>query len=404
MDVAPPLRWSGVQKRLSDGVWLIGWSPAEAWAVGVVGVVRDDGPVGATETDALSRSDAFAAVVGQAAALRELRAAARRPVHAYLLVGPAGAGASAAAEGLAAALLCPNGGCGHCRDCRLASSGQHPDLSGFVPSGASLSTEQVEEIIRLAVRSPVEGDRKVLVLHELHRIGLSVGPKLLKTVEEPPASTVFVMVADHVPRELVTVASRCVRIDLPPLQVHEVEGALLAEGASAAAAAVAAAAAMGDVERARLLLTDEGVGARREAWAGVPRRLDGSGATVAASAAELLDQVERGAAPLQAAHEAEATALEERIAAYGERGSGRKQLEAEHKRQLRRHRTGELRFGFATLAGRYRDALTVGAVGGDAAAHVAAVVAIDAAAEALTRNPNESLLLQALLLRLPPLS
>jgi DNA polymerase-3 subunit delta' len=99
----------------------------------------------------------------------------------------------------------------------------------------------------------------------------------------------------------VTVASRCVRIDLPPLQVAEVEGALLAEGASAQAAAVAAAAAMGDVDRARLLLTDEGVGTRRDAWAGVPRRLDGSGAAVAALAAELLDQVERGAAPLQAA-------------------------------------------------------------------------------------------------------
>ena len=356
------------------------------------------------ETDLVTKTgDAFAAVVGQAPALRALRSAARQPVHAYLLVGPAGAGATKAAQGLAAALLCADAGCGHCRDCRLALSGQHPDAIGFVPSGASLSTDQVEEIIRLAVRSPVEGDRKVLVLHELHRIGLNVGAKLLKTVEEPPASTVFVLVADHVPRELVTVASRCVRIDLPPLQVHEVEAALLAGGAPPAGAAVAAAAAMGDVERARLLLTDEGVVSRRDAWAGVPRRLDGSGAAVAAIAAELLDQVERGAAPLQAAQEAKVASLEERIAAYGERGSGRKQLEAEHKRQLRRHRTGELRFGLATLAGRYRDALAGDAPGVGAQGCVAAVTAIDAAAEALTRNPNEPLLLQALLLTLPPL-
>jgi DNA polymerase-3 subunit delta' len=142
---------------------------------------------------------AFAAVVGQEAALRSLRAAVHQPVHAYLLVGPAGAGARAAAEGLAAALVCEDGGCGRCRDCRLALSGQHPDVVGFVPSGASLSTEQVEEIVRLAARSPVEGDRKVLVLHELHRIGPNVGPKLLKTVEEPPASTVFVIVATTSP-------------------------------------------------------------------------------------------------------------------------------------------------------------------------------------------------------------
>ena len=381
----------------------------------MTGVGRSGGPslgcgmmggVVVTETEVVANpTDAFGAVVGQDRALRALRAAARRPVHAYLLVGPAGAGAAAAAEGLAAALLCADAGCGHCRDCRLVRSGQHPDAIGFVPSGASLSTEQVEEIIRLALRSPVEGDRKVLVLHDLHRIGPNVGAKLLKTVEEPPASTVFVIVADHVPRELVTIASRCVLVDLPPLPSHEVERALLAEGAAADAAAVAAAASMGDVERARLLLTDEGVVARRDAWAGVPRRLDGSGAAVAALVVELLDQVERGAAPLLAAHDAEVTALEERIAAYGERGSGRKQLEAEHKRQLRRHRTGELRFGFATLAGRYRDALAgTGAEAADLTSCVAAVAAIDAAAEALTRNPNESLLLQALLLGLPSLS
>lgn len=358
----------------------------------------------ATETSVEAPGDAFAAVVGQASALRALRAAARNPVHAYLLVGPSGAGAKAAGEGLAAALLCPEGGCGRCRDCRLALSGQHPDALSFVPSGASLSTEQVEDIIRLALRSPVEGERKVLVVHDLHRMAPNVGPKLLKTVEEPPPSTVFVILADHVPRELVTVASRCVRIDLPPLQAHEVEGALIAAVAEPTAAAVAAAASMGDMERARLLLADEDLGARRDAWAGAPRRLDGSGAAVAVLAAELLELVERGAAPLQAAHDAEAAALEERIAAYGERGSGRKPLEAEHKRQLRRHRAGELRFGLATLAGCYRDALATGAPGADPAACVAAVEAIDAAAEALTRNPNEPLLLQALFLGLPPLA
>ena len=94
-------------------------------------------------------------------------------------------------------------------------------------------------------------------------------------------------------------------------------------------------------------------------------------------------------------------ALEERIAAYGTRGSGKKQLEEQHKRELRRHRAEELRFGLATLAGTYRDALAGGA--GDAAAIISGLQAIDAAAEALGRNPNETLLLQALFLKLPPL-
>lgn len=358
--------------------------------------------MGATEIEGTA-GDPFGAVVGQAPALRALRAAARSPVHAYLLVGPAGAGAGVAAEGLAAALLCPTGGCGHCRDCRLGLAGQHPDLVSFVPSGASLSTEQVEEIIRLAVRSPIEGGRKVLLLHDLHRMAPNVGPKLLKTIEEPPPSTVFVIVADHVPRELVTISSRCVRIDLPPLPVTEIEAALVRGGADPAAAATAAAAAMGDVARARLLLTDAGLGARRASWEGVPRRLDGTGAAVATLVGELLDQVERAAAPLQAAQDAELAALEERVEAYGERGAGRKQLADEHKRQLRRHRTGELRFGLATLAARYRDGLAAGGAGAHGAACLRASAAIDASSEALVRNPNEPLLLQALLLQLPPL-
>lgn len=349
-----------------------------------------------------TEADAFAGVVGQDRAVRALRAAARAPVHAYLLVGPAGAGARAGAEALAAALLCAEGGCGQCRDCRLALAGQHPDAVAFEPSGASLSTEQVDEVIRLAVRSPVEGARKVLVLHDFHRMAPNVGPKLLKTVEEPPASTVFVIVADHLPRELVTIASRCVRVDLPPLPAAVVEAALVAEGASPAAAGTAAAASLGDLARARLLLSDGSLGGRRDAWAAVPRRLDGTGAAVAVLVAELLAEVEAAAGPLRAAQAAEVEVLEERIAAYGEKGAGRKQLADEHKRQQRRHRTGELRFGLATLAAAYRDAL---AGGGPQAGHevLDAVAAIDAASEALTRNPNEVLLLQALLLRLPPL-
>jgi hypothetical protein len=67
---------------------------------------------------------------------------------------------------------------------------------------------------------------------------------------------------------------------------------------------------------------------------------------------------------------------------------------------VRRHRMEELRFGLATLSARYRDALADG-TGPNAASVVTAVKAIDGAGEALTRNPNETLLLQSLLLRLP---
>ena len=118
-------------------------------------------------------------------------------------------------------------------------------------------------------------------------------------------------------------------------------------------------------------------------------------------AAELVELLATaGAAPLEARHAAEAAALEERVKMAGERGSGRKDLATRQRRELRRLRTDELRFGLATLAALYRDALVDERV--EATACLDALDALQKASEALTYNPSETLFLQALLLRLPP--
>ena len=100
----------------------------------------------------------------------------------------------------------------------------------------------------------------------------------------------------------------------------------------------------------------------------------------------------------QAAEEAE---LEERVKQLGERGPGRKALADRHKREQRRHRTDELRFGLAVLARHYRDEL---AAAGRPAPVAAALDAIQATAEGLVRNPNEQLQFQALFVRLGDLA
>jgi DNA polymerase-3 subunit delta' len=102
--------------------------------------------------------------------------------------------------------------------------------------------------------------------------------------------------------------------------------------------------------------------------------------------------------PLQDRQAAEAAALDEQIERYGLRRSGKRDLETRHKREVRRFRTAELRYGLATLAATYRDALvTIGAL----PELVEALDRIDAGAVALQRYPNETLLLQALAARLP---
>ncbi|MDQ1373662.1 MAG: polymerase subunit delta, partial [Actinomycetota bacterium] len=164
--------------------------------------------------------DLYAGVVGQARAVAQLRSAVRAPVHAYLLVGPPGTGKLTAARGFAASLLCPSGGDGTCDVCRRVLGHVHPDVMVLEREGASILVEDAREISRISARSPVEGDRKVIVLTEFHLVD-KAGPALLKTIEEPPPSTVFVILAEHVPAELVTIASRCCRIDFGPIPTDQ---------------------------------------------------------------------------------------------------------------------------------------------------------------------------------------
>lgn len=250
---------------------------------------------------------------------------------------------------------------------------------------------------------PVEGDRKVLILHEFHLLSPDGAARLLKTIEEPPPSTIFIILADFVPRDLITIASRCARIDFHAIADSVIVDHLLAEGVDAARAHEAALAAHGDWHRARLLASDPDLAARRQAFAAVPYRLDGTGAVVMRVVDELLGLIEDAAGPLVARHDQELLELEERIARSGERGSGKAALGTRQKRELRRHRTDELLAGLATIAGEYRDALAAGTMARPEGG-VEAVHAIHHAMEAFAINANEALLLQALLWSVPTLS
>lgn len=336
------------------------------------------------------------AVIGQERAVSRLKAAAASPVHAYLLVGPAGSCVREAAVAFAAELMGPEE-----RDQRLVLAGEHPDVRMIERVGASISTDQAEEVIRLASLAPVEGRRKVMILDEFHLLAPAAAAKLLKTVEEPSRSTVFVIVAEDVPPELVTIASRCVKVEFGPLSARSIADALNAEGVEPSSAIDIARMAAGNLHRARLLAADPGAAARWAAFTSIPSRLDDSGHVVMTIVDEVVGLIEAAAAPLTAQHEREDAQLAERLEQTGERGTGlRKALEDRHKRELRRHRTDELRSGLSALSASYRDALVAGTAH-EPGAVIEAVGRITAASEALDRNPNETLLLQSLLLSLP---
>jgi len=359
----------------------------------------------------LPAPDLFAEVVGQPAAVRALRAAARNPVHAYLLCGPPGSGRRAAARGFAAALLCPDGGCGECDTCRQALAGTHPDLVTVERTGASLGVEEARRLVALAQRKPFVAARQVLVVTDVH-LATRSAPALLKTVEEPPPSTIFVLLAEDIPPELVTVASRCVEVVFPPLRSVEIARWLVGRGVELSRAELVAEGAGGDLDRAWLLAEDRRYAARLDLWRSVPSQLDGHGATAGAQARVLLEATESALEPLRARHAEEMQALVADAESLGERGlPGRKDVVDRQHREERRWRAGEIRAGLGVLARAYRDRLA-DAVSGRSAANLgiqgvdeargyeAAIDLVTEAAGSLRHNPNETLLLEALLVRL----
>lgn len=352
----------------------------------------------------------FDAVAGQPAAVAQLRASARRPVHAYLLHGPRGSGKLAAARGFAAALLCPQGGCGVCSTCQRTLAGTHPDVVMVERSGAALSVEDASTIVAKAQRQPLEASRQVLLVTDIH-LAVRAAPALLKTVEEPPPFTIFVLVGEELPPSMITIASRCVEVAFEPVSPEAIAAWLMLHGSTEDVARSVAEAAGGRLDRARLLATDPDFTDRVALWHSVPSRLDGTGATVVVLAAELLASAEGTLGMLRLEHAAEVAALADQAEAVGARGvPGRKELDERHKREERRWRTDELRSGLATLAAAYRDRLvaSVGAGGGTASPGVnaesrhlaAAADSIDMASRSLGRNVNEGLLFEALLCEL----
>ena len=341
-------------------------------------------------------TDLYASVVGQERATAALRAAAANPTHAYLFVGPPGTGRLTAAHAFAASLLCPDQGCGSCSACTRAAAGKHPDVTVFEREGKFISVDDAREISTRASLSPMEGSRKVLILRDFHLVE-KAAPALLKTIEEPTPGTFFVILADFVPHELVTIASRCATVEFAPVSPDRIVERLIADGVDPQRAAEVAAAAGGRMDRARLLASDPNAVARHAAWKAVPSRLDGNGATAALIADELLTLTDAVVEPVRAAQDEERAALEQRATEYGFRPPPAKELETRFKREQRRARTDELRSGLATLAGVYRERL---ASSSSPARELSALEAIDSAAEGLVLNPNETLLLQSLLVRL----
>lgn len=199
----------------------------------------------------------LARVPGQPTAVAFLAGAVARPHHAYVFAGPEGSGKAIAARAFVAALLCRAGGCGACRDCRLALDDRHPN--GFVvePEGRDIHVDTIrQEVWHPAYRTPAEPGRKVFVLREADRLSPAAADTLLKVLEEPPADAVFLLLSARAYELPETVWSRCHAVTFAPLPEGFVVDRLIEEGVAPERARLAARLTGGNLGRARRLAND----------------------------------------------------------------------------------------------------------------------------------------------------
>lgn len=158
--------------------------------------------------------------------------------HAILLLGPQGIGKSTVAREWAAAVNClaedpAERPCGTCRSCTLVAANRHPDLIWMQPKKGVWRIDQVRELERNLMLSPVEGRYRIAVLENFDLATQAAANALLKTLEEPAPHALLVLTASDESNLLPTIVSRCHVLKLRPAPEDEIERGLVASGVDA---------------------------------------------------------------------------------------------------------------------------------------------------------------------------
>jgi DNA polymerase-3 subunit delta' len=344
----------------------------------------------------------FDGLVGQEAVVAQLQAAAlgQGMTHAWLLTGPPGSGRSVAARAFAAALQCPDHGCGHCDSCHHAMAGTHTDISVIVPEGLSLGVKQTRAIVMATARRPTQSTWQITLIEDADRLTDEAANALLKAIEEPPPSGVVLLCAPSLEDMLPTIRSRCRVAALVTPSSASVAALLVSDGVDPAMAAFAAQAAQGHIGRARRLATDEATRQERREVLALPGSVQSVGSALQA-AKNLVEAAKAEAEALvvlrdEPEREALATALGAGATGKGYTGGTPKggagvlkDLETQQKSRAKRTTRDALDRALVDLAAFYRDVLALQV--GSSAVPVHADLTKQAAGLARASSPEDTL-------------
>lgn len=288
-------------------------------------------------------ADAFENILGQPQVREFLRASmtAGRVSHAYLFAGPAGSNKTMAAYALAQAVMCPKGpkgprggSCGECSACDRVMRKKHPDVRYYAPAGANgYLVEQIREIVADTALAPIQARRKIYIIDRVDQLGTAAANAFLKTLEEPPADVVLILLGRTRESVLPTILSRCQVVPFRHIPATEAAGIVRQNtGASLELSRVAIEACGGSITRAVEFLKAPG----NERLAFRSRVLEALASLRRADDWDVLGYaaalVEASKAPLDATREAQELELSENADFLAK--SAIRQIEARNKRQL----------------------------------------------------------------------
>ena len=227
----------------------------------------------------------FYDIIGQSQIVEHFQNAIRsgKISHAYILDGEAGTGKRFISRIFATALLCEKGGddsCGECHSCKMANSMNHPDIITVSHEKPGIiSVDEIRsQIVNDVQIKPYCSNYKVYIVPDATQMTLQAQNALLKTLEEPPAYAVIILLTDNKNKLLPTLLSRSLALCIKPVNDSLVREYLEKHGSTDAyKAQIASAFARGSIGRAMKLSEDEDFEEMKESVLSVVRNVDNLG-------------------------------------------------------------------------------------------------------------------------------